>query len=198
MDVPAADVAECRAAHDRLRAMVVGLTDDDVGRPSRLPDWTIGHVLTHLARNADSVVRRLEGAARDEVLDQYVGGAQGRAAEIEQGAGRLAAAVVADVIETSNAVDAAFTSFSDAHWGRLARGVTGDERPVGDLPFQRWREVDVHLVDLGLGYEPSDWPAALVDRWLPELARRLPQRTDAHALMAWTLGRGPVPDLDPF
>ena len=39
----------------------------DVAAPSRLPDWTVGHVLTHLARNADSIVRVLAGqrARRD-------------------------------------------------------------------------------------------------------------------------------------
>ena len=31
-----------------------------------------------------------------------------------------------------------------------------------DLPFLRWREVEVHRVDLGLGYEPADWPAEYV------------------------------------
>ncbi len=42
--------------------------------PSLLPEWSDGHVLTHLARNADSVVRRMEGAARGELVDQYPGG----------------------------------------------------------------------------------------------------------------------------
>ena len=64
-----------------------GLDDATVARSSRLPRWTVGHVPTHLARNADAHVRMLEGAAAGEITDQYEGGA-GRSAEIEAGAGR--------------------------------------------------------------------------------------------------------------
>jgi maleylpyruvate isomerase len=64
--------------------------------------------------------------------------------------------------------------------------------------FSRWREVEVHHVDLGLGYEPTDWPAELVARWLPTVVRELPDRTDPTALLAWALGRGPAPALGPW
>jgi maleylpyruvate isomerase len=48
------------ASHQRLLSTLdpmdgEGLTDEMVNRPSRLPDWTVGHVLAHLARNADSM-----------------------------------------------------------------------------------------------------------------------------------------------
>lgn len=198
MGAPTEDIAGCRAAHARLASEVAQLTEAFVGRPSLLPGWTVGHVLTHLARNADSVVRRLEGAARGEVVDQYPGGHAGRAAEIEEGAGRSAEALVADVLETASAVDAAFDSFPPDRWEASARGVSGVESPVSDLPAQRRREVEVHLVDLGLGCSPTDWPAELPDGWLPELLARLPERTDRRALLAWVLGRGPAPELDPW
>ena len=84
------EVAELRASHARLHLTVRGLDDDQVRRPSRLPGWSIGHVITHLARNADSVVRRLVAAQGGNVVDQYPGGAAGRAAEIDEGAGRSA------------------------------------------------------------------------------------------------------------
>ncbi len=52
--------------------------------------WTVGHVLTHLARNAESHVRMLEGATMGEALEQYAGGYDQRAADIEAGADRSA------------------------------------------------------------------------------------------------------------
>jgi maleylpyruvate isomerase len=198
MDVPTEEIAGCRAAHARLREAVTGLTDDIVRRPSLLPGWSVGHVLTHLARNADSVVRRLDGARRGEVVDQYVGGFEGRAAEIEEGAGRSADALIADVVSSSDAVDEAIAHFPADAWGRSGRGVGGHEQPVAVLPFQRQREVEVHLVDLGLGCSPSDWPDDLVARWLPELLANLPRRGDAKTLMAWALGRGDAPELAPY
>ncbi len=66
------DVAGAAAAHQGLLAMLdEQLVADslDGSAPSRLPGWTIGHVLTHLARNADSIVRVLVATEQGEVID---------------------------------------------------------------------------------------------------------------------------------
>ena len=67
--------------------------------------------------------------------------------------------------------------------------------PAEELPFRRLREVEVHHVDLGLGYSPAEWPAAYVDRELARSPPRLQARADGAPLAAWLLGRGPAPDL---
>src|SRR2546421_337158 len=84
---PVAAIARVTGAHMRLLEAVDRLTDEQVLRPSLLPGWTVGHVLTHVARNADSHVRRTEAAIRGEMVDQYPGGYAAREAEIEAGAG---------------------------------------------------------------------------------------------------------------
>ena len=48
-------------------------TDFDPSRPSLLPGWTIGHVVTHLARNADPVTGMLRAAADGMVGAQWGG-----------------------------------------------------------------------------------------------------------------------------
>lgn len=136
----------------------------DPHTPSRLPGWTLGHVLTHLARNADSFVRVIEAAARGEVVERYVGGAAGRDAGIEAGADRSWAELVDDVVATSRAATVAFTRAADEDlWD--CRAIDGEvERPLGQFPMRRWREVEVHWVDLGIGHEPADWPSGYVRR----------------------------------
>ena len=188
----------CAAAHARLHATVAGLADDTVRRPSRLPGWTVGHVLTHLARNADSVVRRLDGAARGEVVDQYPGGAEGRTQEIDVGAGRSRDELVADVLAADAAVETTIATLAEEAWSNGTRSLGGEVVPASDVVFSRWREVEVHHVDLGLGYEPADWPAGLVTRWLPRAVAGLAQRSDDHELLAWILDRGPAPELRPW
>ena len=47
------------------------------------------------------------------------------------------------------------------------RVVSGDEFPLWRILVSRWREVEIHHVDLGLGYRPADWPAGFVTRSLP-------------------------------
>ena len=93
-------VEGCAAAQAALLEDIADLSDDVARRPSRLPDWTVGHVLTHIARNADSLVWRLEGAAKGALRDQYPGGLAQRSRDIEEGAGRPAVELVRDVSET--------------------------------------------------------------------------------------------------
>ena len=81
-------VGEAHAALiDHLAAMT-GRPGASPSVPSLLPGWTRGHVLTHIARNADSFVRVLEAARQGEVVTQYEGGVAGRNAAIEAGATR--------------------------------------------------------------------------------------------------------------
>lgn len=135
MPVPERDIAGCAAAHATLNANLAGLTDADARRPSLLPGWTVGHVLTHIARNADSVTRRLEGAARGEIVDQYTGGYDGRAAEIDAGATRPAAALLADVHGTSAVLDALCAALDDDVWERPTRTVAGEVLPASSVVF---------------------------------------------------------------
>jgi maleylpyruvate isomerase len=62
----------------------------------------------------------------------------------------------------------------------------------------RWREVELHHVDLGLGYTPADWPDEFVHLVLPEMIDGLARRADHRALLAWLSGRGRVPELGPW
>jgi len=191
----ARNLAGTRRAHAALDAILDRLTEADVRAPSALPGWTRGHVLTHLARNADSCVRRLEGAREDEVRDQYAGGEEGRAADIEAGADRDLATLVADVRATNAAVEEICDALPDEAWGRMTRNLSGTLQPATLVMFSRWREVEVHLVDLDVGYGWDQWPRDLIDAWLPDILEKLPERSDPAQLMAWALGRADAPTL---
>ena len=193
---PAALVEGCVAAQAALLAAIADLTDDVARGPSRLPGWSVGHVLTHLARNADSVVWRLEGAALGELRDQYPGGLEQRGGDIDAGAGRPALELVADVRLSAGAVERVMTDLPLAAWdalSRTSRGVVEDSRAV---VLSRWREVVVHHGDVGLG--PVPLPPALVEVWLPRELPRLAERSDPAELLAWVIGRGDPPVLTPW
>ena len=123
--VPTALIDGCVAAQATLLDALAGLDDDVARGPSLLPGWTVGHVLTHIARNGDSVVWRLEGATRGEVRDQYPGGLEQRAGDIEAGAGRPAAELVRDVETSSRAVERVMADLSPGGWDALVADVEG-------------------------------------------------------------------------
>lgn len=177
---------------------MVGIDDEVVARPSGLPSWSVGHVLTHLARNADSVVRRLDAAQRGEPVEQYPGGAAGRADGIERGATRPAAAIIDDVVTADERLDHTLATVPTTVWEERVAAGSGKLVVASDLAFARWCEVEIHHVDLDLGYDVDDWSGAFVDRMLPRMLAKLPVRCDHRRLLGWTLGRHPPPALGPW
>src|SRR4051794_7646615 len=101
-------LAQLAESEARMRAIITPLAEVVLTTPSSLPGWTLAHLHTHIARNADSHVRRIEAAHRGEVVDQYEGGPAGREREIEEGARRDAQTIADDVVETSLHLDAAW------------------------------------------------------------------------------------------
>ena len=186
--IPAEDMAGCRAAHERLRATLASLTDEQARRPSLLPGWTVAHVLSHLARNADSHVHLFAEAGRGQVGVQYPGGDQQRDRDIEVGSARTAADLVADVEASTQRLEEAWDATPPDVW-RDGRAYTraGPGLPLRELPFSRWREVEVHHADLGLAYRVDDWSEGFVDG---ELERRV-------ALLAGRLPPGVAVRLEP-
>jgi maleylpyruvate isomerase len=174
------DVAALADLRTSTAALIRGLeaeqwTDADVRMPSLLPEWTRGHVLTHIARNADGIARTLAGALHGDVVARYPNGRTGRDADIAAGAMRAATELIADVRESADRLDRMFGAVADADgWGRPT-----DELLAGDWPVRRWREVEIHRVDLAGAYTPDDWPASLISYLLPVLVDTVPSRADA-------------------
>src|SRR5436190_7190810 len=132
-------IAGCTAAHRCLVDHLETLLAEgalDASAPSRLPNWSVGHVLTHLARNAESFVGVIAAAARGEVGSQYPS-MEARELGIEQGAPRPAGEQVADVRATIESLHAAWSDGTDTIWSRRWRNAFG-EQPVGEIPFRRW------------------------------------------------------------
>jgi len=218
-----AALAELNAATGRLLASAGKLTDSALAAPSRLPGWTRGHVIAHLARNADAMTRLLVGLAEGEDVAMYASAA-GRDHDIEVGAGRPAAEQLAD-LETSAAgfATAARALPESVLDGLVYVGLGRIPVRGADAPLLRVREVQIHHVDLGVGFAPDDWPKAFCTRTLDQLTpffreqRTMPvgrladpalDRTwtvadtgpelsgAASMLAAWLVGRSAGPDLE--
>jgi maleylpyruvate isomerase len=170
----------------------------DPGRATLCPGWTAGHVLTHLARNADGLRRSAEGARRGEDVLMY-DSAEARDRDIAAGAGRSLLDLVADVTGSARALAVTWTDMDETAWGRQMPHHRLGPVPMTAAPTMRLGEVLIHHIDLAGPYGPADWPAAFVAGVLAdaggELAERLPdgitaevRATDTGA--AWTAGAG--------
>jgi maleylpyruvate isomerase len=186
----------CHSAHARLVTAIGSLTDEQARSASRLPNWTVGHVLTHLARNAESHTRMLRAALAGEAVTQYERGNEQRSDDIAAGAARPAAALVDDVTISAAALEATWAQMTPKAWAGHGVNADGEIWLCAAMPFHRWREVELHHVDLGLGYRPWDWPDAYVHRELAISLAVLPERLDPSGqrdLLAWLVGRAAQP-----
>jgi maleylpyruvate isomerase len=143
----AREVEGCVSSQVRLVQWLEEQSLFECGQPSLLPGWSIGHVLTHIARNADSYVNLLEGKP------QYVS-VEARNIDIEQGAARPWAEQVDDIRESCDrlAVELSARATDVPSWNGTATLLSGVNVPRTVLPLLRWREVEVHWVDLGCGH----------------------------------------------
>lgn len=202
-------VAGCAASHQHLLQSLDSLTDDQCREPSALPGWTRGHVLSHLARNAESHVHVLQCAARGEMGEQYVGGAKARKEGIELHAHDSAELLVGAIRKSIYALEGQWAATNSEGWQGHGINSAGASIAMSDIVFLRWREVEVHHADLSRDFTFANWNSTYVryelDRqvmmWraskpmgltpLPEQALQL----SPHERLAWLLGRRDVEGL---
>lgn len=174
----ASDLTAVSGAADSLTRSIAGLTDEAVGQPSLLPDWTRGHVLTHLARSADGMLNVVEGARTGTPTPMYAS-REARAADIEAGAHRSAPELRADVEDAEARLEAAFDTLADDEWQQPVQvGLSNREVPAAVLPWLRRVELEVHHVDLDLDYTPAHWSDEFVTDLLDDTAADYAARTD--------------------
>ncbi len=204
-------IAVATDEHRRLLASIEGLvaTDGlDVTASSLLPDWTVGHVLTHITHSGDGHLLMLEAAAHGAVGVQYPGGREQRNSGIEQGATRPAGEQLADLRQSIEALEARWASMPT--WDGVGASMGGDVA-ISDLPFLRLREVAIHHADLGFGYGFGDLP----DAYVREETRRMSMLWAARQPMglttlpflalaavpsdrlSWLMGRTTIDGLEP-
>jgi maleylpyruvate isomerase len=194
---PAAAIDACIAGHERLVSATAALTDGDVAQPSLLPGWTRGHVLTHLAQKTTTHVWLFEGAYVDEVRDQYPQGFARAQVELLAAAGRSATELRSDLTASFASLETAWSELPDGCWDREGICVPGP-RSMRQIVDRHLRDVEVHHVDLDIGYRPGDWPEAFVESELAKRIAGLADRASHAALLAWLLGRAEAPVLGPW
>ncbi|MFI6909309.1 maleylpyruvate isomerase family mycothiol-dependent enzyme [Nonomuraea sp. NPDC050394] len=174
--------SEITAATNRLLATAAGLSPADLSAPSNLPGWTRGHVLAHLARNADGLLNLLAWARTGVETPQYPSLAA-RVAGIEDGAGRTPAEHLADLEDGAVRLARAIREQPAQAWSGMVRALRPPWHPAWYVLVRRIRELEIHHADLGAGYGPADWPAAFVRRELHD------------CLASWPYGQSTVGEI---
>jgi maleylpyruvate isomerase len=182
---------------ERLVSTAERLSDADVAGDSLCPGWSRGHVLSHLARNADALGRVCSAILTGEPDTMY-DSTEARDADIEAGAARPAAELATDVRTSAAALAPDIARVGIQHVGTTVERVPGGQLVAAErVPFMRLREVVWHHVDLDAGYTFSDAPEELVHLFLDDAVSRLAAAAGAPALTLsttegdeWVVGEG--------
>jgi len=173
---------ELSGATHRLVRTVDGMAEAEYADPSLLPDWTRGHVVAHLALNAEGLAAALAGLVEGRSVPMYAS-QEARDADIaELGTAEpeaLRSRLLGGVTDFTDAVAAVPDEAWDTDIERTPGRISFKARAV---PQMRHREVEIHHADLGLSYTRADWPAAFAVRLIESVAKRdLSQPMTVHA-----------------
>jgi maleylpyruvate isomerase len=167
-----------RTATQRLLGDTILVTDNQWRAPSRLPDWTRGHVATHIARHADAIGRLAQWARTGERQDMYPS-PEHRVSEIEAGAGRSGLDLQIDLDTSAGRLSSEFDELdAGGAWDAVVEMRGGLQVPARLLPLPRLLEVVIHHVDLDIGYEITDIDTQTAEWLLEWCAFRLRNRDD--------------------
>lgn len=161
-------------SHARVLELAGRLDDQRKSGASALPGWTRGHVLQHLADNARAFEAQALAALRGELVDMYDGGQEGRDRSIDEGAARPVAELREELKLTQGSLEDAWGLLAESDWQRTVRF---RHATVLDTALARWREAEIHAVDLAVGYGPRDWPRDFAVHALDFLSARAPVGT---------------------
>ena len=192
------ELAALASSADRFVGAVRALSDDDVLGACALPGWTRAHLLTHVARAADSRTGLLR-AARARLTGEQYPSEQARAGAIEAGARRAAAVIRADAVRAVEECLAAMRKHPVGLWDAPAIWLRGGRGPVRGAVASLRSELEFHHVDLAVGYAPGDWPAQFVVTELLRVTALMDHRADAPPvtlIAAAAVRVGTVPPVD--
>jgi maleylpyruvate isomerase len=187
-----------RKLDDEWARAIGGLGEPELRAPSALPGWSRAHVLAHVARNADGLKNLLTWADTGVETPMYPS-PEAREADIEAGAQRGAADILADFVASAARFEQYAARMPADAWAREARNRQG--APVSGAVVARMRvsELAIHLADLDRGYDLDRvlgllGPLAgeVVEHAITSRSAHLPAlRLVAEGTGEWTTGAAP-------
>lgn len=99
-----------------------------------------------------------------------------------------------DLEESLVRLEAAWDALDDAFWESTAI-MTAGPRTMAGIVGHHLRNVEVHSVDLDIGFTAADWNDVFVEGELAKRLDALLDRADHAQLLAWLLDRAPAPRL---
>lgn len=144
-------------ANQRLVRTVDGLADDEYAAPTDLTAWTRAHVVAHLVLNGEGLAAALRGVIEAKRIPMYAS-QEARDGDIDELSGAEPAELRERLLASCTDLEAAIAGVPDTSGEvTIERVPGGPVFTVADVPWMRYREVEIHHADLAAGYDRSAW-----------------------------------------
>lgn len=164
------DLPEVRKSELEATLRVLGdtitISEQDWQSPSRLPGWTRAHVASHLARNAEALIRSVDATLNGRRALMYDSRTDAERA-IERGSERSGLELQIDLDTTAGRLNRRFDVLDTVPGQLLLELYPGHSFRADLLPCIRLNEVVLHHIDLDCGFEIDDVDPVIA-RWLVE------------------------------
>lgn len=183
LDAEAGEMAAVAARRTTQLISLLRRPDVALHGPSLLPGWSRLTVVCHLRYGATALLRMSFDALAGREAAYYPSGrARQRPATLVPGRGERPGDVLDDWADAAGRLDRLWAGLSQDAWGVTVRE-PADNPDLGALPLAglalaRLTEIDVHGVDLDVGF--PDWSTTLIDVALPARLARLQVRRSNH------------------
>jgi maleylpyruvate isomerase len=166
-----------------LIALLGRLDADAFEAPSRLPGWSRMTIVCHLRYGAGALLRMSLDVLEGRPTSYYPAGrARQRPTTLVPTSGEEVGDVLTDWADKAARLDEVWASLDTDAWALTVaepeHNVDLGSVPLARLALLRLTEVDLHGVDLGVGF--ADWSDTLIDIALPTRLGWLPARRTNH------------------
>lgn len=160
------------AANTRLVRTVDALDDSAFSTPSLLPDWTVGHVVAHLALNGEALAGALGGVASGVGTPMYPS-QEARDSDIASLGVASPSDLRSRLMASTELFDREVSELPDDKWETVIERTPGKPAfSARSTVLMRVREVEIHHADLGVSYTAADWPPAFSTLVLDSMRKR--------------------------
>ncbi len=160
-------LAEIDASTRRVAASLGAIDEDGLLAPSLLPGWARVTIAAHLTWVADRYAAMTADALAAVATTTYPGGAAERDASLRGLEDATAGQALTGFEAASAALAGAWRHLDDHQWATTMQEQRLGAIRLSRLTALRLTELEVHHVDLGVGYQITDWPSVFTRICLP-------------------------------
>lgn len=160
----------------RLLRTVDALPDEAWDDATLLPDWDRRRLVAHLALNGEALARVLRGLVADDDSPPPTMYDSNEQRDLDiQTLGEADPGEIRERLMAATTILAdAISSIPEDRWEtKVERTPGGRVMRASSVPGMRWRELEIHHADLGLGYTRSDWRPEFAEHLLDAMVKRL-------------------------